>query len=276
MVLMSVLLFGIVLACICLKIRVQLNRRRLRGGVQSLAGLQTVLDAYRRGDYEGGLAQTEGLKDGSTRTAEYCFFRGKMLYQLGRLKDAEASLREGLALENDKRRIALSQEALGSVLVELERYNEAIECFEVSGRLWADRGCAHQEIAEALLRRGGASAEALARARRAANIDHSSQAMNAEIHNLNWSEALATLAWAVAEHFKDAAEVERLLAEALPLCGNESRPIRAQLYYHAGRAYAALGQTETSTRQFEQAMAIDPHGNYGRLARAGASLTAVA
>lgn len=271
-----VLAFAVILTFIYFKIRVHLDLRKVRKGLQSLDGLQSVLDAYRRGDYETGLAKVEGLKDGSSKTAEYLFFRGKMLYQLGKLKDAESSIREALSLEKDKRRMALSQEALGAVLVELERYNEAMECFEDSGRLWQDRGCAYRSMAEALLRRGGSSEEALARARQAANIDHSSQAMNAEIHNLNWSEALATLAWAVAEYSKDAAEVERLLAEALPLGGNESRPIRAQLYYQAGRAYSALGQAEKSARHFEQAVAIDPRGNYGRLARARALKTAVA
>jgi len=266
-VLTSVLLFGIIFACVLLNAGIRLSRRKSRRNFQSLDSLQSVLDAYRRGDYETGLLHTEALKVAGAPNAEYYFYRGKMLYQLGKYKEAESALSESIALEKDKRRMALTREILGSVLVEEERYNEAIECFEASVRLWPDRDCAHQGIAEALLRRGGAASEALARARRAANIDHSSQAMNAEIHNLNWSEALATLAWAVAEHSKDAAEVERLLAEALPLCGNESRPIRAQLHYHAGRAYSALGQMEMSARQFEQAAQIDPHGNYGRLAR---------
>ena len=272
---MVLLGFAALLLCFYFKMHVQSSRRQRREGRQSLDGLQKVLDAYRCGDYESGLVLVEGLKEGPAN-AEYCYFRGRMLYQLGQFKDAEGTLREALSLEKDKRRVALAQEALGGVLVELERYKEAIDCFETSAHLWSDRTCAHQAIAEALLRRGGASAEALAKARRGANIDHSTQSMSSEIHNLNWSEALATLAWAVAEHSEDASEVERLLAEALPLCGNESRPVRAQLYYHAGRAYAALGQREKSTRHFEQAAGIDPHGNYGRLARDRASLMAVA
>lgn len=269
------LVFGAFLLSVYFRTRFEANRRSLRRGPQSLDGLQKVLDAYRGGHYESGLALTEGLKDGAA-TTEYFLYRGKMLYQLGQLKEAEASLRESLSLERDKRRSSLVQEALGYVLVELERFNEAIDCFETSGQLWPDRGCAQRAIAEALLRRGGASAEALARARRGANIEDSTQATNAEIHNLNWSEALSTLAWAVAEHSKDTAEVERLLAEALPLCGNESRPIRAQLHYHAGRAYAALGLKEKSAWHFEQAAAIDPRGNYGRLARDKGLRTAVA
>jgi tetratricopeptide (TPR) repeat protein len=100
-----------------------------------------------------------------------------MLHQLGKFSDAEASLREGLSLETEARSQALVSNVLGTVLMDMERYREAIRCFEDSIRAWPDRGVGHREIAEACLRQERELPEALARARRAVEIDRASPAL---------------------------------------------------------------------------------------------------
>lgn len=267
------LLFVAIIAFVYYSIRIRQSRKKLGRAVRATKALDDMLDSYRRADFEAVLRKSEALKDGSAKTAAYCFFRGKALYQLGRLVEAEASLQEARSLEQDDRRIALSSEALGYALLEQQRYAEAIAYFESCIRIWPDRGCGHRAVAEAMLRQGKA-ADAVVRARRAAAIDRHAQALTDEIHNLNLAEALATLAWAVAADSGDAPEVMRLVAEALPLCGGDNKPILGQLHYHAGRAYAALGIAERSAEHFEQASAADPQGNYGRLARAAVSSAA--
>jgi tetratricopeptide (TPR) repeat protein len=267
------LLFVAITAFIYYSIRGHRNRGKLGRAIDATKALDDMLESYRSGDFQSVLHKSEKLKNGSARTAAYCFFRGKALYQLGRFAEAEASLQEARSLEQDERRVALSTEALGYALLEQQRYADAIACFESCIRIWPDRGCGHRAVAEALLRQGKA-ADAAVRARRAAAIDRNAQALSDEIHNLNLGEALATLAWAVAADSGDAPEVTRLVAEALPLCGDDNKPILGQLHYHAGRAFGALGVAERSAEHFEQAIAADPQGNYGRLARAAASSAA--
>ena len=225
------------------------------------------LAAYRRGDYEEQLRIVEGLRRNGEETPAYLFFHGKALYELGRLQEAEASIRKGQVLERDARMRAYSKDALGQVLLELGRYGEAIEAFESSLGDSSGRGCCHAEIATALLRRGGQPAEALRRARKAVEIDERARALTREIHDLNLSESLAALAWAVAAYSGDGAEVERLVGRSLALCPETTRPIRAEVLFHAGMAYAALGREEESARYFASAAETDPRGNFGRLAR---------
>jgi tetratricopeptide (TPR) repeat protein len=267
------LLFVAIIAFIYYWIRARRSRGTLGRAIDATQALGDMLESYRRGDFQAVLHKSEKLKNGSARTAAYCFFRGKALYQLGRFAEAEASLQEARSLEQDERRVALSTEALGYALLEQQRYTEAIAYFESCIRIWPDRGCGHRAVAEAMLRQGK-TADAVIRARRAAVIDRNAQALSDEIHNLNLGEALATLAWAVAADSGDVPEVARLVAEALPLCGGDNKPILGQLHYHAGRAYAALGISDRSVEHFEQAFAADPQGNYGRLARAAASSAA--
>jgi hypothetical protein len=57
-----------------------------------------------------------------------------------------------------------------------------------------------------------------------------------------------------------------LLAKAFPLCGTKTKPILAQIHYHAGKAYETLKMQEKAGDHFRQAMEIDPHGIFGRLA----------
>jgi len=242
------------------------GHRMIARGTQTLNALELVTASYRAGDYQTALQQAEGLKHGSSKTAEYCFFRGTMLHQLAKFSDAEACLREGLPLQPDARSQALTSNVLGTVLMDMERYPEALSCFEDSIRVWLDRGTGHREIAEVWLRQGRNLPEALARARRAVEIDRASPALSPETHNYRVGEDLALLAWAEAANSADAPRVDALLAEAFPLCATGSKMVQAQQHYYAGRAYSALRLLEKAAEHFLEARTVDPQGQFGRLA----------
>ena len=230
--------------------------------------LQAVMDTHRRGDYETALHAAEGLRVGGGATPAYCYFRGSMLMELGRFEEAEKSLRESIARETDNRKSALGSSTLGQLLLEQQRYDEAMQCFDTCRRLAPQRGSSHRSMAEAWLRQGSHASEALQAAKVAVGLDRVVEAVSQEVHDLNLGEDLATLAWAVAVATHDEPEVTRLVAEAIPLVGTGHTSSVAQVHYHSGRAYAALSDTGKSAQHFEQAAGIDPQGRWGRAARA--------
>jgi tetratricopeptide (TPR) repeat protein len=232
-------------------------------------------EAYRRGDYEGQLQAAEALKK-SVPPAAHLYFRSAAFFELGRLKEAEDCLTQSCAMEYNSYSMALYKDELGQVLTELGRYEEAITCFAGGIPHWPRRGGCYRGIAAALLRQGGHEAEALRWARLAAALDKIHEATRPGVHDLdsceartwNLGQSRAILAWAEAENSGDAEEVEWSLAKAFTLCPETAVPVGAQVRYHAGRAYSALGDAEESASQFERAASLDPHGNYGRLAKA--------
>ena len=242
--------------------------------VRTMKAINAVMAAYREGDYETGLQKAEALKNHPDNKAEYCFFRGTMLHHLGRLDEAEASLREGLPLEEDQRQRALVYNTIASVLMDQGRYPEAIAFFENAGRAWPDRGSNNRGIAEVWLRQGREFPEALQHARQAVEIDRVASGMKKEALDTRLGEDLATLAWAVAANSAvgansgAATEVESLLAESFQLCGTKTKPILAQIHYQAGKAYEAQKMRERAREHFRQAAEVDPKGIYGRLAKA--------
>jgi tetratricopeptide (TPR) repeat protein len=203
--------------------------------------LAAQLAAWRRGDYEGQIRAVGSLRVWKPRA--YLFFRGSALLNLGRLQEAEACLRQSLLMEKKRRLKALCESQLGHVVLAQQRYADAIACFERSIADWPQRGRGHRGIAETLLAQGVQPAEALRQARQAADLDEANTTLGAENRDLNLGESLATLAWAEAVNGGNAAKVEQLLQKAFTLCPETCVPIRAELDYLAGRAYAALGKT---------------------------------
>jgi tetratricopeptide (TPR) repeat protein len=281
---MRVILLLIVLA-ILLRLALQFwsrkGHRAIARGIRTISAINGVMAAYREGDYETGLQKAEGLKQGFTKTAEYCFFRGSMLHHLCRLEESEASLREGLPLEEEPSRRALVYNTLAEVLMDQGRYPEAIAFYENAGRAWPDRGGNHRGIAKVWLRQRREFAEALEHARQAVEIDRKASGLKKEALDTRLGEDLATLAWAVAANASlqsapqssassAAAEVESLLKEAFQLCDARTKPILAQIHYQAGKAYEALAMKEKTSENFRRAAELDPKGTYGRLARASA------
>jgi tetratricopeptide (TPR) repeat protein len=159
-----------------------------------------------------------------------------MLRHLGRFAEAEASLREAVPLQEERRLKALALNSLGLVLMDKEQYPEAIATFEKAIQAWRDRGSSHRAIAEACLRQGRELPKALECARRALEMDRAARGLDPKVLNCRISEDLATLAWAVAVNSADLRETDPLLAEAFPLCAEQAKAIQAQVHYHAGCA----------------------------------------
>jgi len=262
-----------VVAWVSLRIWSRKGHRAIGRGLRRIGALDAVIAAYRHGDYETALQKTEDLKEGFSKTAAHCFFRGSMLHHLGRFDEADASLREGLPLEENPSQKALVYNTLASVFMEQGRYPEAIAFFENAGRAWPDRGANHRGLAEVWLRQGRELSEALGHARQAVEIDRAASGMKKEVLDTRLGEDLAVLAWALAANSGDVGEVESLLAEAFPLCGIETKPILAQVHYHAARAYEVLKMPEKSREHFRRATQLDPQGFWGRLAQAAALST---
>ena len=222
--------------------------------------------AYRNGDYEGALRIIEGAKGKSLEESAYLYFRGAMLHHLGRLPEAQASLRKGIPLEEHRQWKALAQGTPGAVLMDQERYPEAIAVLENSVKAWPDRGSSHRVIAELWLRQNRELGTALDEARHALEIDRAARGLPQQSLDSRVGEDLATLAWAEAANGASVAAVEGMLSEAAPLCARQAKAIQAQFHYHAGRAYQLLNLPEKSAEQFGWAAEIDPHGQYGRTA----------
>src|SRR5438128_9737721 len=102
------LVFWIAIAVfVCYQIWSRNRDGAIARAIRTTKAISAVMAAYRDGDYRTALQKAESLKDGSSNTAEYCFFRGSMLHHLGKFDEAESNLREGLAFETDPRQRAL-------------------------------------------------------------------------------------------------------------------------------------------------------------------------
>lgn len=238
--------------------------RKDRAGRALNGMIELWLDAYRRGAYEEALRVAESIK----RPA-YCFFRGSMLLQLGKLDEAERLLRESVSnkKETDKE-IGANYAALAELLSQRRRYDEALKCCESSLRFYPNRSSTHREIVEVWLRRGDGPAEALRFARLAVEEGRSVKALTPEIHDLDLSGALATLAWATAVVDNAEEAVDGAVAEAILLSeSTKVIPVIAQVHYQAGCAYRALGNTGKGEHHFQEAARIDRKGIFGRAAR---------
>jgi tetratricopeptide (TPR) repeat protein len=228
--------------------------------------MKAVMAAYRAGDYETALQKAERLKNGTLKTHPYCFMRGALLHRQGRFGEAEASLREAMALEADSRQTALVYDVLATVMMDVGRFPEAITFFGNAGHIWPEYGSSQRGIAETWLRQGRESPAALEHARQAVEIDKRAAGMTREVLDTRLGEDLAVLAWAVAANSGNIGEVDSLAAESSRLCGSKSKPILGQINYHAGRAYEAIGIPKKAGDHFHRAMQADPHGIFGRLA----------
>lgn len=190
-----------------------------------------------------------------------------MLRYLGRPKEAEASLREGLFLEKQPRQRALAFNTLASVLMDLERYAEAVEFYENASRAWPDRGSSHRGIAEVFLRQGREFQEALARAQRAVAIDKRATGLPKEALRHRLGEDLAVLAWALSVSGAGLGTIEFVSGESVRLCADGAKAILAEAHYHIGQAYLALHKSDEGREHFRSASEIDPKGIFGAMAR---------
>jgi tetratricopeptide (TPR) repeat protein len=256
LVIVFVIIFVFILACLLGRI----------GPTLSIIRAQLV--AYKRGDYQEQLQIIERFRIRGSEPPHYLFFHGGACFQLGRLEEAEQAIRRSMSMETNPTRRALCEDLLGHVLMERGRWDEAAACFRDCILKLPNRGGGHRAIAEGLLRRGERNEAALDAARLGVAADRAKAAhgkLGKEEAAISLSESLAFLAWALAKNRAGPAEVESALKEAFALCGENTKPVLAELHFCAGHAYAGLGKTNDSTRHFKCAAEIDPIGNYGRL-----------
>ena len=71
------LVFWIAIAVfVCYQIWIRNRDGAIVHAIRTTKAINAVMAAYRGGDYRTALQRAESLKDGSSNTAEYCFFRG--------------------------------------------------------------------------------------------------------------------------------------------------------------------------------------------------------
>ncbi len=245
----------------------------LRHGMATLSAIDAEMGPYRRGDYQAALEAAEGFRQDGEVTASYCFYRGACLAHLGRLPEAEVWLRRNIEMRNEdeKRHLAIGCTTLGHLMLQADRYEEAIECFETSLRHFPGRSSGYRSMAEAYLLRGGDPSEALRWTRLAIDQAKGDQEISPALRKMNLGESLATMAWATAAATHQAPEVARLVAEAVSSVGTGSVASTAQVHYHAGRAYEELGDPAHSAQHYREAGRLDLQGEWGRAARVALS-----
>jgi tetratricopeptide (TPR) repeat protein len=248
-------------------VRVFTGKGTLARAIRTARLVNAVTAEYRVGDYEAALEKAERLKDGDRITAEYCFMTGSLLHQLGRLTEAEDRLRKGVPMEEDNRQKALVYNTLATVLMDQQRYPEAIAFFENAGRSWPERGANHRGIAEVWLRQRRELSESLDHARQAVDIDRGATGLKQEALDSRLGEDFAVLSWALAENSGSRAEVESHISEALRLCDKKTKATLAEVHYHVGRAYGALDAKQEASEHICRAMDLDCNGLWGKMAR---------
>ena len=237
--------------------RIFAARGNRQGNSKITKALEEATSFYNTGDYKTALAKTEGLTGRQKTSAEYEFFRSSLLLQLGKCGEAAEILQHKLAEEGDSTAAAQYRQHLGLSFMELERFNDASDCFEHSARNMSNCGAGDRAMAEVLLRQGGRHSEALRRAKIAVEKDRAARAVSQEIRNI-------TLAWATASAVNDRMEVDKLAKEAIPLAEGVV-PSLAKVYFDFGCAYAALSEAEKSTHYFAEAARVDAQGHWGRM-----------
>lgn len=263
----------------------RLGRTAVASETAYKTAMRSVMEPYRRGDYEAALSATEGLLTVPERrrllyTQFYYLFRGVFLGELARVDDAEASLRRyialleegkgqiaGLSESHDNRRLASGVCALGELMLKTGRVAEARELFGVSMRHNPDDCDAYLATAESYLMQRDDPAEALRWARLAVEHAQTDSFPKPQLRRLNLAGTVATLAWATAVNSRNAEEVTLWITEAIGVENSGHVLTRARVQHHAGCAYAELGDTENSARHYGECARLDTQGSWGREAR---------
>lgn len=226
--------------------------------------------AFRQGNYQQALRTVDSLKNRGKMTPDFCYYIGATLVQLGRHGEAEKFLREYLEIETDSVQIARGYATLAQMFIQQERFDDAMTLLSSGLEHCRDKAPLHRALAEVALRRGDDPTSALQLARLATHgemPEKEEDEREVTDEQINMGGNLATLAWILAAAEGDEQEVDQLAQQAASLVRGERVAASGQVYYHAGLAYATLGDRGRSMRCFEEALLLDPKGMWGRCAR---------
>ncbi len=260
--------------------------RRISAAIDARIAWNSVMDAYNRGDYATALHTAEGLGISakparSVYLQQYHLYRGTILAQLGRIEEAEASLRRHIALRDEtkwkaalldgpqeKKRLELAIAGLGEFLLKARRFDEARECFRVSMQHVPESCIGYLGMADSYLIGRDDPVEAMRWARLAIAQAQIDPFPKPGWRRLCLAESLATLAWATAVNSHDASEVTLWITEAQTI-GRDVIHIsnKARFHHFAGCAYDELGDSENSLKHYEECARTDTQGHWGREAR---------
>lgn len=216
-------------------------------------------------------AVAQGHYDAALRLARFLFrgaggaqfVRGDILVTAGRYAEAEAVLREGLAVVRNPIDRMMLLEDLGHVLLEAGKYGEAQRSYESARELMPKRSVPDRSLAELLLRQGIEPEQALELANRALELYRGSPHERLTCRE-RLGETLSVHAWALAVRGRSAEAIEAI-EQALKTPARKSRPALAHVRFNAGMAMRALGNRSAANEHFHRGAEWDPSGRWGKL-----------
>jgi tetratricopeptide (TPR) repeat protein len=231
-------------------------------------GLQTLLAwltgrAVARCDHDGALRLAHRF---FWKTGAAPFVRGEILLTAGRYPEAEAVLHGGLSGAQTPVDGFMTLEALGNVLMDTGRYEEAERCFESVRDLRPGRSVARRAMAELLLRQGKEPERALELAGRALAVYRGSLLERLTCPE-RLGETLAVHAWALALHGSTSEAIEQI-EQALQGRVRKNRPAFAHVRFLAGMTMKSLGRSTEAAEHFRGGRETDPTGRWGTLCAA--------
>jgi tetratricopeptide (TPR) repeat protein len=197
-------------------------------------------------------------------TGLWKLMRASALFYSGRACEAEPILREMVESQRANANKSLAFEKLGRVLLAQSRYSDARRAFEAAARLSPTRSAAPCGLAEVRLLEGADPAQALADAERALELYGHSL-----VERKSARERLATIrgnqAWALG-CLGRGADAQQAIEAGVRDADLKYTPEAAGLYWRAGMAMLALGNSTAATGHFRRAVELDAQGYYGGLA----------
>jgi tetratricopeptide (TPR) repeat protein len=233
---------------------------------QLLVPLLWALAPLKRGDYATAVRRARLMEQVHTSPSVFQHLGGLALFLAGRYEEARAELEEGI--RSIRREVAAGGGAgvdgVGCVLAAQGRYDEAIRTFEAALAMSPKDPCPCNDLANALLERGGAPERALELTDRGLGLFRASlphRLLERYVHGHLW----ANRAWALAQLGR-ASEAAQALKQALAVADRSFVPELAGVLYCAGRTDLAGGDRVRAAEHLGRACQLDPVGHYGRLA----------
>jgi tetratricopeptide (TPR) repeat protein len=191
--------------------------------------------------------------------------QGRILLTAAHYDEAEAALYAALEKGQEAGTAGNVQyeclDLLGQVMLEQERFDEAIQCLEGAIDIRPDQSAAYDSLAGVYLWMGDQPGQALELTKQALTLYKPRRLFGRVAAPAMWMNR----AWALAQLRRDKAN--EAYDRAFALMKSESKPALADLHCRAGAVCYGQGDMDTATHHFEQAIQLDPTGRAGQLAR---------